>query len=85
MKIYIALDPEGYPESVVFAKSKELANAYWHGKGVYPYSTEEIGPIDLKDHPTGVISIASSRKVQKYDLDHLKGDRELLLMNKRVE
>jgi hypothetical protein len=55
--VYIGYNHDKVPISIVNAKSKELAYAYWQGKGILPHShkclenEEDFEP--LKTHPTG--------------------------------
>lgn len=64
MPIYVAYDYEGYPEDIVLAKSKELANVYWQGKEVYAHSIREINEHELIDHITGVLPIMSTKETK---------------------
>jgi len=62
MPIYVAYDYEGYPEDIVLARSKELADVYWQGKKIYAYSIREINEDNLIGHITGVLPILSTRE-----------------------
>ena len=64
MPIFIARHYDGTPIDVVLTASKELANAYWQGKGIIPHSVDMRSDADLKDHPTGVLPIVSTREEQ---------------------
>jgi len=61
--VYIAYDYNGRVIDIVLAKSRELVNAYWHGKGVFPHSTEERREELLENHPTGVIPLIHIREI----------------------
>ena len=62
MPIFIAKTYEGKIESVVLAKSYELAQAYWQGKEIFAHSTDEKSERDLIDHITGVLPIVKTKK-----------------------
>ena len=66
MPIYIAKEFNGEVESIVLAKSIELANAYWQGKNIYAHSIDIKEEADLDDHPTGVLPIVSTVKKEFY-------------------
>ena len=63
--IFIGYNHDTIPISIVNAKSKELAYAYWQGKGILPHShrclEEDFEP--LEDHPTGVFPILETKEV----------------------
>lgn len=63
--VYIGYNYEGKPISIVSAKSKELAYAYWQGKDILPHTHQclEEDFASLDDHPTGVFEILKTRKV----------------------
>ncbi len=60
MPIFIAKTYDGKVESVVLAKSYELAQAYWQGKDIYAHSVDTFTEDDLKDHSTGVLPIVKT-------------------------
>lgn len=66
MPVYVAKDYQGKVESVVLAKSRELAVAYWHGQGIYPHHTEELTAENLNGHPTGVLPILRTKDKEFY-------------------
>lgn len=66
MPIYVAKDYSGKIESVVLARSRELAVAYWHGQDVYPHSTEELTDENLNGHPTGVLPVLKTKDKEFY-------------------
>lgn len=82
--IYIGYNYEGLPISIVNAKSKELAYAYWQGKDVLPYShkclEEDFTP--LKDHLTGVYEILKTNELTISELTH--GSSSFSMMSKKV-
>ena len=63
MPVYAAKDFDGSTLSVVLARNNELAAAYWHGRGIIPHSVECREEEQLKDHPTGVISLVDTKLV----------------------
>ena len=67
MPILIAKTYDGKIENIVFSKSRELAVAYWHGKGIHPHSIHTVCDRDMEDHPTGVLPILSTKRA-KIDL-----------------
>lgn len=62
--VYIGYDYESIPISVVSAKSKELAVAYWQGKEILPHTIQclEEDFASLDDHPTGVFEILKTKE-----------------------
>lgn len=62
MPVFIANHYSGVPESIVLARSRELAVAYWHGKGVIAHTIEEFDEVP-EDHPTGVVPLLTTRCV----------------------
>ena len=64
--ICIARNYDGYIIDIVLARSLELANIYWQGKGVYPHRTDIREEYQLENHPTGVIPILSTYE-QEYE------------------
>jgi len=64
MPILIAKTYDDKVENIVFSKSRELAIAYWHGKGIYPHTIHIVSDENMKDHPTGVLPILSTKRVK---------------------
>lgn len=62
--IFIGYDYDGYVISIVNAKSKDLAIAYWQGAGMYPNTIVEDDCNGLKDHPTGVYPLIKIKTVK---------------------
>lgn len=62
MPIYIAHDYDGTKVDIVLARSYELAQVYWQGKGVIAHSVTEFNEASLTDHPTGVLPILNTVK-----------------------
>lgn len=61
--ICIAYNHTGKVVSVVNSRSKELAVAFWQGKGITPYSVKTLDDFTpLEEHPTGVYPIVQTRK-----------------------
>ena len=71
MPVYIATDYSGKTIDVVLSRNRELAHAYWHGKGIIPHSSREITENDLVGHPTGVLPIVTTREVQPHHIDRM--------------
>ena len=63
MPIFISRNHKGLIESVVLAKNYELANAYWQGTGIMGASIDVKQESDLDDHPTGVLPIVKTKKI----------------------
>lgn len=65
--IYLAFNYEGYCISIVNAKSKELAVAYWQGANIIPHSIksleEDYTPIE--EHLTGVYPILKTQELDQ--------------------
>jgi len=64
--IYVAFDYEGTVISIVNARSLDLANAFWQGRGVIPHSTKNLleDYTALKDHPTGVFPLFETEEIE---------------------
>lgn len=60
MPIFVAKRYDGKVQDVVLARSYDLANAYWHGKGVIAHSIVTLREGDLNDHPTGVLPVVAT-------------------------
>ena len=68
-KIYIGLDYEGRPTSVLLSDSREKADIAWAGMGEHPYRVEEIDP-DEDGGVHGVAFLLTSRErvIHHYDI-----------------
>ena len=64
MPIFIAKHYDGTPIDVILTANLELANAYWHGKGVIPHSVDIKSDALLAGHQTGVLPIVSTSEEQ---------------------
>lgn len=66
--IYIAKNYEGLIISIVNAKNRDLANAYWQGANIIPHSVssleEDYTPIE--EHLTGVYEVLKTSEVEIY-------------------
>ena len=84
MPIYIAKNYDGFVESVVLARSYELAQAFWQGQEIYPHSVDTRTEQDLKEHPTGVLPIVKTKlkTVRPYDISTRTGLMDLLVVDK---
>lgn len=62
--IFIAKDYNGKVISIVNAKSLELANAFWQGRGVIPHTVSDLEKdyLPLEDHPTGVYELLKTKE-----------------------
>lgn len=64
--IYIAYNHDGIITSIVSAKSKELALAYWQGtKDGLPHESKclETDFTPLSEHPTGVMPVLITKTI----------------------
>ena len=76
--IFIAYNFDGYIISIVNAKNKELANAYWQGADIVPYSIKSLEKdfSSLEDHPTGVFSILKTQEVDGFKLSEYNNNKD---------
>ena len=81
MPIFVAKTHGGLAESVVLARNYELAQAYWQGKDVMAHSIEERNESDLEGHPTGVLPIVKTRKVNASPFG--RSSEEYLVISKK--
>ena len=52
--------------SVILAKNREIAEAYWHGADIYPHA---VFKIELQaDHPTGIVPIITTDVILAQDV-----------------
>lgn len=80
MPVFISRNHSGFVESVVLAKSKELAQAYWQGIGIETYSVIERDESSLDGHPTGVLPIVKTSKQNVFPFG--QSSKELLVIIK---
>jgi len=85
---FIGYNYDGYPISIVVAKSKELAYAYWQGKGILPHYHEcvEEDYSSLDEHPTGVFPIMNTVEVSDYNLSNNMRNpngRKIIMVDKK--
>ena len=68
--VFIGYDHNSVPISVVSARSKELAEAYWQGKGGLPHCSKclEKDFMSLDEHMTGVIPIVETKEINLGDV-----------------
>ena len=80
--IYIAYDYNRKPVSIVCAKNKDLAVAFWQGRDIFPHSTacleKDFTPID--EHITGVFPLLETKTVSLSETG--SGPREYLIVKK---
>lgn len=64
--IYIAYDHHNRIISIVNAKNKEVAKAYWQGADIIPHITKSLDEdfTSLDDHPTGVYPILKTMDME---------------------
>lgn len=84
MELYFAYNRNSDLLSIVCAKTKQLAVAYWQGADVQYDTcrsfTELHGTVEeLEDHPTGVFPIVKTKTVDAYGL---KPGSKLLIIYK---
>lgn len=80
MPIFIAKTHDGAVESVVLAKSYDLAKAYWQGRQIFPHSVDSKTEKDLEKHPTGVLPIVTTAVVTASKFG--KKPRDFLVISK---
>ena len=70
--IFIGYNYEGYTISIVNAKSRELADAYWQGAQIIPHTVKclEKDFASLDEHPTGVYPILRTKEQNLSSLYH---------------
>lgn len=61
-KIFISRNFDGKINSIVISRSRELAEAFWQGKDIAPFSVSEMYMSVLDDHPTGIIEILKTKE-----------------------
>lgn len=81
MPIFIAKTYDGKVESVILAKTADLAQAYWQGKGMYPHTIDIRTEEDLKDHITGVLPIVHTRKIDGYEIGRYSNNKKYLVIS----
>ena len=81
MPIFIAKTYEGKVESVVLAKTYELAQAYWQGKKIYAHTVVKKSEKDLENHPTGVLPIVSTKVIDGYEVGRHSNSATYLLVS----
>ena len=67
MPIYVAKEYGDKTIGMVLAKSEELAQAYWQGRGIYPHHVDVFSEASLDGHPTGVLPLLIVRKKEVYE------------------
>lgn len=83
MPVFVAKNNEGYVESVVMARTLELANAYWQSQEILPHGVEVVDERDLTDRP--VIPILKAEKIKiihSHSIPPRTGTMELLVIEK---
>lgn len=83
--VFIAYNYEDYPLSVVCARSKDLAMAYWQGQGLRVHYTkcleEDYTPIE--DHITGIYPLIETKTVSTHTFSTSPRDRKDIVVVKR--
>lgn len=77
MPLFIARDYDGNVESIVLAKNRELATAFWQGQKIYAHSVDEKTEELLNDHPSGVMPILYTKKKK---VRYLSDDAEIRIV-----
>lgn len=68
--IYIAYNRDCQPVSIVNARSRDVAIAYWHGAKIIPDTIKSLDDfISIDVHPTGVIPLLTTHLVQVRSLN----------------
>lgn len=82
--IFIGYDYESRPISIVNAKTKELAYAYWQGAGIIPHSHKSIEEdfTDINTHITGVYPIMKTGEFTISELTH--GNSSFAVLSKKI-
>ncbi len=80
MPVYVAKTHEGKVESVVLARSYELAQAYWQGRGICAHSVDTRVELDLKQHPTGVLPIVHTQEIDGYQIGRSRPEKKWLVI-----
>lgn len=57
MKLFRANNYNGEVLSVVIAESREHADIFWQGAGIFPHSVDAIGRKAIEATPTGVLEL----------------------------
>ena len=73
MKIYIGMDFENKPISVLLSESREKADIAWAGMQDTPHSVEEIDPADNSSGVHGVVFLLTSMKRNSNQSSHRVG------------
>lgn len=77
MPTYLACDYNDNILAGVIAESEKLASAYFQGRDIYPHHLKSHSDKDLENHPTGVIPLFYTQKVNHYDVPR-DGTREIV-------
>ena len=82
--VFIGYNHKSEPISIVVARSKELAYAFWQGKGILPHSHKSVEEdfTPLSEHPTGVFPLLTTEVKSVYEISGYKKDARLLLVTK---
>ena len=81
--LYIAKNYSGQIISIISAKSKELANAYWQGKGIIPHteSTFDLSE-DRENEKDGFVTpILKTREVELKDNWNLSNSKKYIVVD----
>lgn len=81
--IFIAKNHNLIPIGIISAKSKELANAYFQGKEIYPYQITEFDMNqDRENEKMGFVTpILATREVDSRELLDDKGREYIVVIN----
>ncbi len=81
--IIIGYNPKGQPISILKAKSKELAIAYWHGAGILPHSTSTDEDFNIETNGTGVIPLLKTREISASSSNGFSSNNKILTIETR--
>ncbi len=72
--IFIGKNHNGTVVSIISAKSKEIANAYWQGLNICPFQIEEFGTgKDIENERGGYVTTllrTREKKMKGFDSDY---------------
>lgn len=70
-KIFISKDYDGTATNVVLTETRDLAEAFFQGRGDIPHSVEEIDIGDVSEpHQPKVITLFTSYTISKHDIGY---------------
>lgn len=82
MAVFVAYNESNHPVDVVLTSDKQKAHLYWQGKGITPISVREFNDQQLADHPTGLISILSTKVKDGFAMRQANLNGTYVMVNK---